>query len=352
MRNKIFIGIVTFFFTIGIIIIVSFNFTNSKDVINYSFDRNFKNSDNLLKFEKQYDKMNDNDYVMYVNSDNYIVERDKKEINLITDNYKFFIEDLSFKNKSIINLQLPKESNILFCNPNKVIFTNNFKLFTYSTATKNTIEINLNGVKVISLKPVINSKSKYICFAEYFQNNLYKTGFYIIDFVTDQIVPTKIVETSTHTSVPKMALSYSGKFSTFRNNKITCYYCDKYSKIYFFNSDGFFIKELTSADNTPLPNIIENKEGYSFYSRKGTWNSNMGVFMQNNNFFVLSASGKEFNTLIIDEYSYGDLKYIKSYKLNYNNQNSFNVREVFADHDKIIIGFEFYYASFIFSRYI
>ncbi len=350
MKNKFLVGIITFFGTI-LLIITSLNLFDSNTKKYYSFIRKFDNKNVLLKFQNRNDKANEDEYVGYVNSDKYIIESDKENIDNETISYKFYIRDLSFNNLVIKNVNLPSTSNLLFCNSTKVIFSNYLKLYDKQINNSKVTEIKLKNLIVSSIKPIINSDSKFLCLAQHFVNNKYETGFFIIDFLTNEILTSKIVETEDIPNVPKNGLKYSGMFSILDNNIIS-YSCNKFSKIYFFDKNGFFVKELTTCDKTPLPIITKNSQNTSFYSRSGTWNTNMGIFIKNNKIFVFSATNKILDKVVIDEYSYSNLQYIQSYKLDYNNQNSFCVRDVFVNNNKIIIGFEFYYASFIFSRHI
>jgi hypothetical protein len=346
MKNKFLVGVITVFFTLilGILLLNLFDSESKKD---YFFVRNFANN-KVLKFEKRYEKMNEGEYVMYINSDDKITERDKKIIDKNTAEYRLYFTDLKFKDKISKNIFLPSDSNVILCNTERLFYTNTFKLFEYDFLTKNSREIELNNFKIFSLKSISNTNSKFLCFGEWFHNNSYLSGFFIIDINDFKILPTKILETTTTTSMPKNALIYSGSFTkTFDKSKII-YSCDKYSKIYFFNEKGFFLNELTTKDKTPKASILTNTNGDSFYSRGDTWNTNMGVFMKNDKVFVFSSRSNDNSNLIFDEYSYNKLEYVKSYKLNYNNLNSHNIRNIYSDKDRIVIGFEFYYASFIF----
>jgi len=350
MKNKFLIGTITFFITMFIIILL--NTFESETKKHYSFDRRFESNQEILKFEKKSQKLNENEYVMSINSDNNIVERDIISKEKDYDTYKFFIRDLNFTNEQINEVKIPKGSNILFCDNTLIIYSNYFKLYKYDLKTNISSEIKLDNLKVNSIIPIANSKTEFLCFAEYKVSDEYITGFYFVDFETKKIKLSKLLENDKTSSVPKNALIYSGKFAKFQNEKIISYYCDKFSKIYFFNNNGKYLKELTTLDETPKPIITKNQQGFSFYSRKGAWNTNMGMFLKEGKIFVLSASNENYSDIIIDEYLLSDLKYIQSYKINYNNQSTYNVRNVFSTKNSIIIGFEYDYASFIFAKHI
>lgn len=331
--------------------IAFFNFANSSSKKTFSFNRKFTNS-SILNFEKSHEKMNESEYVIYANSDKFIVERDKKIFNTKNDEYKFYFSDINFKNKCKINEVLPTGSNILTSDLEKTLYTNKFKLYQYKTDTKLSEEIILKNFKIISLKALLNSKVEFLAFGELYENKVYSTGFYVIDISTGEIIKSKTIEKNINTIVPINQLRYSGKFnSSYEKTKIY-FYCDKYSKIYFFDINGLFTKELSTNENVPLPKITTTKQGASFYTQGATWYTNMGVFFKENKIFVLSAASKIKKSIVIDEYSYKTLKYKQSFKLNYNNMTSGSIRNIFIDNNRIVICFDFYYASFIFSRYI
>ena len=157
-----------------------FNLVNSPSKKIFSFHRKFSKS-SILNFEKRHEKTNEDKYIIYANSDQYIVERDKKNINIKNDNYKFYFSDINFNNKSRINEVLPVGSNILIANKETTLYTNRFKLFQYKISTKVSEEIILKNFKAITLKPLLDSKVKFLIFGELYENKTYNTGFYIID---------------------------------------------------------------------------------------------------------------------------------------------------------------------------
>lgn len=349
IKNKMLIGTVTVF--VGIIFSIAMLNIFEPTKKTYFFERKFSNNE-ILKFERRYDKMDEGEYAMYLRSNNSIVERDKKIIDDKNTEYKFYFSDLSFKKKSTKTTILPNICNVIYCDTNRLFYTLKFKLFEYDFETKIIKDLGLNNLKAFSLKPILNSKNQYLCFGELFENNNYKTGFFVIDIENKNIVESKILEINKETAMPKNDLAYSGCFTENYDRSKIIYCCDKYSKIYFFNDKGEFTKELTTNDKSPLPQILKNSNGDSFYSRGATWTNNFGTFIKDDKIFVFSSRSDDKSSIIIDEYSYDKLKYKQSYKLNYNNLNSSSIRNVFIDKDKIIIGFEFNYASFTFSRYI
>lgn len=351
MKNKFLIGLVTFFSTLAALLFFS-NFVNSDSNKSYSFERVFSNKDSILNFTARHAKMDADEYIMAINSDDYIVERDREPVDSMHDRYKFYYTDLRFGSKQTDHVILPSGSNVLHSNPKKVIYTNNFRLFELDKSQHKSCEILIPGLKVTSLKALPDSDSKFLCFSELKTADDYETGFFVIDFNTKAIRLSKLLVTHDATDVPTNSLRYSGSFSVFADQNTIAYGCNKFSKIYFFDNKGNFKNELNTADATPLPEVIQNSQGYTFYKRGHTWNTNMGVFVKNNKAFVFSASSKVYNTIIVDEYSLKDFTYVQSHKIKHDYENSQSVRHAFIDGDKLVIGFETHYASFIFSRYI
>ncbi len=351
MKDKTLIGLATFFVTLVILLILS-NFTNAKSNKSYSFKRSINEKVKLLTFEKKYSKMDNDEYIMSIKSNDYIIERDKEVIDTIKEKYKFYYSNFSFNKKDIDSIIVPYGSNILYNNKLNVIYTNNFKLYKLDKKTNTTSIVDIKGLKISLVEILPNSTSKYLCFAELKENKTYKTGFFVVDFITLKITPSKIFVEKNYTDVASNALCYSGSFSAFKEENYIVYYCNKYSKLFFFDLNGSYKKELTTADQTPLPSLIKNSQGFTYYKRGGTWNTNMGLFLRNNKVFVFSASNSIFNKIVIDEYSLDDLHYSQTFTLNYDGLNSFSIRQIFMDKNKLIIGFETQYASFIFSRHI
>ena len=349
MKNKFLVGVITFFITITCCILFLNFFNPSKKT--YYFDR-VESSNTILTFDKEFHKLNNDEYVKYIYSDSLIIEHD---VEILDENRKqitFYITDKNFENKFTKKVILPKNSNVLFCNKEYIFFTDNFNLFTLDFITNKQKQVSDNRIKIFSLKTIPNSKSKILCFGEYKQNNIFKTGFFVFDYINSKVIISKILENNPETNMPKNALVYAGFFNLNYEKSLITFTCNKYSKIYLFDSNGLFTSEMNTKDNVPLPEIFTNERGDSFYSRGNSWTTNMGMFIKNNKIFVFSNSSSEKFKLIIDEYSCLNNKYIKSYKLNYLNQSAKDIRNVFIEKDKIIIGFEFNYASFIFSRYI
>lgn len=351
MKNKFLVAVLTVFGTVLLYVMV-LNIFDSKDKKTFLFNRNFSRNENILSFDKQFDRMNKEEFVKYLYSDGWVVEHDKVNIDNKNNGYTLYFSDYAFKKKKTKKVILPVSSNILLCNANELYFTHNFLFYKYDFQSDTIIPITIKGLKVFAVRSIPESHGKLICFGELLGKTGFKSGFFTIDIAQNAVADALILETTPETSMPKNALAYSGSFTTDFENHEIAYTCDKYSRIFFFDKNGKYKATLKTKDNTPLPEILTNQQGDSFYSRGGTWSSNMGTFLKGDKIFVFSARSKEDTRMTLDEYSLKSLKYVGSYKINYNNLDSKSIRNIFIQKDKVLIGFEFYYASFIFSRYI
>lgn len=348
MKNKFLIGIVTFFVAIGFCILF-FNVTDSTTKKKYYFGRKFS-KDSILRFKNSSNKLNEGEYVMYVKSDSCLIERDKKQIDELNEEYKFYFFDFNFKHKKIKEAILPTSSYLLFYSSNKMFYSVKFNLFAYDFEVKNSRKININSFKVFNIKSLFNSKTKFLCLGEYPINNKYVTGFYVIDINSEDINLIKEIQSSEKSMILENFLIYSGDFSSsFQGNDIA-YFCDKYSKIYFFDSKGNYVKELNTKENVPLPKILTNDKGDNFYSRGDTWSTNKGVYFNKKKIFVFSGRSEFETDIVIDEYSFESMKYDRSYLLNYNNYSAKSIGNVRAEKDNVIITFNTDYASFKFLK--
>uniref|UniRef100_UPI003750E524 hypothetical protein n=1 Tax=Flavobacterium sp. TaxID=239 RepID=UPI003750E524 len=223
--------------------------------------------------------------------------------------------------------------------------------YKYDIINKNIIETKIKNVDISFLISLDNVSNKYLFFGEIFRNNSYKSGFFILDILENKILDSKILQTNAKSYKPETVVEHCGYFQKAEINSIS-YTCDKNSKIFIFNGKGLFLNELNTNDNTSLPKVIKNANNECYYSRAGLKFTNAGLFMADNNIYVFSMASKEKDKIIIDQYSKLNMKYIQSFKLNYNNYCSSDIVNVYIKQDMIILKFETNYASFKFSRYI
>ncbi len=221
MKNKFLVGVITVFAGIVFSILMLNLFQPTKE--NYFFERKFSKNE-ILKFEKRSEKMDENEYVMFLRSNNSIVERDRNELDGEKSDYKIYFSDINFKNQNTKTVVLPKICNVISCDINRLFYTLKFKLFEYDFETKSTKDLGFTNLKAFSLKSIPNSTTKYLCFGELFENSSYKTGFFVVNIETKNIIDSKILETNQATAMPKNDLIYSGCFTTnFDKSKIAYY---------------------------------------------------------------------------------------------------------------------------------
>lgn len=347
MKNKFLVGTATFFCTL-LIIIVFFNFSDSSTKQNFHLDRKYDAKNYGLNFEKIFTKMSKSDYLMSTDSDKLLVEFDKEKIDDLNSKFTFYFDDLL--NKDSLVLELPSESKVLYSSLNRIYYTKQFNF--YECNEQNNInQIKFKDLKIISVVP-IDEVGNLLCLGEFFKNQKYNLGFFKVNKLNATVEICKIIEENSTTKFPQSYLQYSGDFNSHEKEQCLTYTCDKYSKVYFFNDDGSYLKEFSTIDNSQIPEIITNQEGFNYYSRKNTYNTNEGLFIKNNDVFILSTYNEFYSKIIIDVYDLNSLKYKKSLKFNLDHFASKNIRNILFKNDKLIIALDHNYASFIFSRYI
>jgi hypothetical protein len=349
MKNKMLIGTITVF--IGIACSIAMLNITAPTKETYYFDRKFSN-DTILKFEKVYEKLEKNNHYGYYYCPNNIIaeiKESKNEKNKIK--YCFNFIDYLFINKKKNEIELPTKSNILLVDIDYIIYRNKLKYYKFEFRNKSTSEINLKNIDICSLISINECPNKYLCFGELYKNNLYTSGFFKFDIKTYKIEIIKDVKKDLKTSIDEIFLKHFGYFQNFENNEIA-YSSGCSSKIFLFKKQGIFNKVIVTKDQAPPSKVLKDTGNNIVYSKDGYTNTNAGLFMDNKSIYIFSMVSKIKDQIVIDQYSKSTLKYIKSFKLNYNNYNSGNVSKVFIKKNRVILQFEFCYASFIFSRHI
>ena len=204
-------------------------------------------------------------------------------------------------------------------------------------------------MKISVIKFLHNSFDEIMVFGEQQKDNKFLSGFFKISLKTLKINPVKIIETNNDSKFLSNSLKYVGEFTYSKTDSILSYACDKYSRVFFFSIKGEFKKVLLTKDESPIPLILTNENGDSFYGR-GTYNTNTACFVKNGFIYVFSARAKNKLDLIIDRYSYNNLKYDKSYKIKCKNYCSKDITNLFIDVNGIILSFTTNYVSLKFSR--
>jgi len=348
MKNKFFVIVATVFCTLFLWILY-LNFFESNRVDYHFFNRNFSNN-TVLVFDKLTDKISNFDFIDNIPSNDSIIELEKKVFNADTIECKLYFTDLDFKRKIIRNTRIPKNCNILFYKKDRVYFTKEFNFFSCNICNNKIEKYPLTNLKIANVKFLNNSKEEMLVFGELKEGNKFLTGFFKVSLLNLTIQPIKILETNNKNQYLANTLKYVGEFTYSPSDTILSYACDKYSRIYFFDKTGNYIKELITSENVPLPTISTNEKGDSFYSRGGTWNTNMVSFMKNGFVYVFSAREIDKLNLILDKYSFTDLKYIETYKIKCDSYNSRDITNLFINENGIVLSFTQNYASFKFSR--
>lgn len=347
MKNKFLVGILTFLCTL-LIIIVFFNSNDSNTKKNYKLDRKYIGKNYGLNFENTFDQMCKSEYLMSTDSDKFLVEYDKNVIDDSNSKFTFYFDDLS--KKSSYTLNLPSDIKLLYSSLNSIYFGKQFDF--YECNLKNNInQIKFKDLKIINVIP-INESGILLCLGEFFQNKKYNLGFFKVNKINGKVEICKVIEQNLTTKFPQSYLQYSGDFNSHEREKCFTYTCDKYSKVFFFDEHASFLKEFSTIDNSEIPDIITTVDGMNYYSRKNTYNTNEGLFIKNDEVFILSSFSEFSSKIIIDIYDFKNLKYKQSLKFDLDHFSSKNIRNILFKNDKLIIALDHNYASFIFSRHI
>jgi hypothetical protein len=349
MKNKFLIGILAFFAAIATIIFV-LNFSHSDSYKTNYFERKFSEKE-ILKFDKNYNLLcNDFTYGIFKSSNDYIVDGNLKNKDLISKNIEcnIYISNNSFSDKKHKTIKLP-DSNVLLVDENNILYSHGSILHVLNLKTSKISKSKIKNVNILNIISLGNLPNKYLFFGGAIINNVQKIGFFVIDLIDNTISESKIIETNTTSFRLDIVTMYAGCFQKTVDNSII-YTCERNPKIFMFDEFGIFYNVLITKDNTPMPEVIKDSNGYCTFSRK-SWFTNSGVFLDKENIFVFSLVSKIQDKIIIDQYSKKTNDYIQSFKLDYNNFNASDIFSVVMCKNGITIKFESNYASFKFSRY-
>ena len=197
-------------------------------------------------------------------------------------------------------------------------------------------------MKVFYICPISNNKLLLV--GELNKNGIFTTGFYIYDESNSNLISSKILKTSKHSTANKNVLIYQGNFS--KNFEGISYNFLSVSKIFIFNLDGTFNKEIDTKESVPIPKLAEkqigkNKEDTMYvYMRGKTFATNIGSFRIKDTLFALSYRVNQTDDfLTIDRYIISDNEYNSSLKLNYNNKNNRDLLYVSQNKESIFLVF-------------
>ncbi|HEX7868474.1 MAG TPA: hypothetical protein VF455_00025 [Chryseobacterium sp.] len=226
------------------------------------------------------------------------------------------------KKEDGMKISLPSDYHIDYLDNSSAIMIDNFKLKLYSFKDKKLSLIQIENFKVFSFLPIKNSKGSLLVLGEFkTQKNDYVTGFYTINESNHLKLVYAIETNKTDLSIDN-ALIYAGKFTDLEAEKIA-YYCDKYSKIFFFKN-GNFTDEFQTDDNSPKAKLLKGPEG-TYYKRGDTFTTNNAVFEKDGKLFVFSARTDNVDSIVIDVYDLNFNKYIYSTKIHEGNLTSSDI---------------------------
>ncbi|SOU86488.1 hypothetical protein [Tenacibaculum dicentrarchi] len=309
-----------------IIVLKNLDFKQDKKHI---FQRSFANNISIKKIRKQNIKKNT---FIAVNDSLVCTYNFNDSINIFKIYNKYIekiIDSFEFSN--------PKTRQISSFNRNNLLFIDKFNLYNYSTDKKNIKQYPLGKLKVISSFLLDKNASNILVLAELEKNNLFNTGFFIINTANNDIVSAHIIKKNNKSAKLKNSLIYSGKFSRHKNT--ISYVCNKTPEIFFFNNKGIYLKQITTKDATPKPKIVSNKTGM-FYDRGNTFNTNNGIFKKGNNIYIFSSRTKDSKNIMIDIYSYDLSKYLSSIKFPYQNKTSTDINNISLVNNSLFLYFE------------
>jgi hypothetical protein len=244
----------------------------------------------------------------------------------------------SFNNSNKFTFRLPKNAQIEYCNKENVFYINKYELSAYYIKNKKHQNLNLANFKIYTLIDLGIDSSKLLIFGQYKVGSHFQTGFYLFDLNTKIITPSKIIETNKLSKASENLLIYSGKFSIIDTNTIS-YCCGKLSKIFFFNVQGDFIKELITKDKSPKATLVTNTSG-TFFKRGSAFNTNSAVLKLSDKLLVFSSRTNEKNVIMVDTYSYKTNSYLSSSEILYKNKSSTDIYLALCAKKKVILFFD------------
>lgn len=327
------------FLIVGSVVIMALNFYKIKEKKPFLFDRIF-NSNLVIKSDGKDVSKIGNRHI--VNATNNIVVEDSSSRATDSDTVKshrlyyhnIFDSNYQFKEQIL----LPVSSSIEFCTEKRMLIINKLNMLIFNIKSKIYKPIAIAGFKVIKVFGLDDSLSNIICLGELKKENDYITGFFVLNSDSNKIgAQSKILEINKRSKAIENILIYDGNFST-NDKEIISYYCNKYSKLYFFDYSGTLSNEITTKDNTPLPSLVQNELGY-YYKRGNTFSTNNGVIIRDNKVLVFSSRTENGKEIMIDVYSLKTKAYLYSKEISYKNKNCAEINFIRCYGNKAYIKF-------------
>lgn len=307
VNNRIIFWITIILFSIVVIWIRDIDTIVEKK---YIFNREYREEWNIDKqSEKVFDRNIEADmnYIYYLSEENNNTRYKYKKVNVK------FIDYISKKNEREENIILSRNFNIDYSDEDYLYSFDNFGIKLYSFNKKNECQYTFERFKSFRIISLDSKKEKVLSIGEFFDGKKYLTGFWILDIKSKKITNVHIVEKNDFDKSIENSLVYTGSF--IKSEDKIVYYCDKYSCIYIFNTDGKFVSRLITNDNSPKPVIIKDDKGRYFYKRGDSFQTNNAVYQEKDNLYVISYRIPHFMGVIIDVYSVKNKEYKYSIKL-------------------------------------
>ncbi|MCX8534644.1 hypothetical protein [Chryseobacterium luquanense] len=315
MKNSVVFWL--FIIAISGIVIFFREFESTVSNKKFLFKRNYTTSISLKKVS-EYDLKGNN---VTTNTGVYNILKTSNDSTMI--NYKIDFMSYYGKKEDGIKISLPSNYHIDYCDNSNAIMIDKFKLKVYSFTYKKLSLIQIDSFKVFSFFPIKNSNGTLLVLGEFkTKKNDYVTGFYTINESSNQLKLVHAIETNKTDLSIDNALIYAGKFTGLGAEKIA-YYCDKYSKIFFFKN-GNFTDEFQTNDNAPKAKLLKGPDG-TYYKRGDTFTTNNAVFEKDGKLFVFSARTDNVDSIVMDVYDLKFHKYIFSTKIHEGNLTSSDI---------------------------
>lgn len=247
-----------------------------------------------------------------------------------------YYDNIDFGLVDSFRVTIPKTAQIKNCTPDNLYYIDHFNLYIYEIVKKTHSKVNPANFKCLNLYSA--NPDVLLLFGEDSTGSSFRSGYFTLNLMNGNFSPAKIIEENASTSAAPNSLIYSGKFTRTGENSIA-YYCDKYSKIFFFDDNGKFVREFTTKDNTPKPELVQNDLAF-FYKRGSTYNVNNGIYVEKDKLLVFSCRSASVNYMIIDIYSFESGKYLGSTKLKNKDWNSIDIISVSRAGKNSIINFQ------------
>ena len=240
---------------------------------------------------------------------------------------------------------MPKSAQLKYAAGAQVYYIDRFNLYEYDLLNGRLRK--LHGPDFKCLNVARTDGSSLVLFGERATGQKFVSGYYALHLQNGSLTLSKQLEENAQTYAAENSLIYSGKFTRL-DAGTTSYYCDKYSKIFFFDNAGRYVRELETQDRAPKPELVSNGQAF-FYKRGSTFNVNNGIHREGDKLLVFSCRSEPVKDIIIDLYSLQSGSYLYSTRLHHNDWNCPDIISVSNAGKNAIVNFQDGVALFDFS---